>query len=215
MFCILFGATVVNAQIFIGGGFGGRMGGGYMMQRPRNRTPKENEHKFKPIVTVSLGYGFPNLDKNALPDYYNYFKGTASQSGPINGSIDVQFSKSASIGLMVTHGTASIPYYNYNNPSTLAMSGSLDNWSYMLNFVRYMPAGKVVTPYIRTAIGINAWSQNFVDATGNKINQPLIQSDLAYQIGIGARFNITKNAGLFIEGGYGKYILNGGLSFKF
>jgi hypothetical protein len=39
--------------------------------------------------------------------------------------------------------------------------------------------------------------------------------DLAYQVGLGANFKLSPNAGFFIEAGYGKYILNGGLSLKF
>ena len=36
----------------------------------------------------------------------------------------------------------------------------------------------------------------------------------AYQISVGARFDVASQTGLFIEAGYGKYILAGGLSFK-
>jgi outer membrane protease len=85
----------------------------------------------------------------------------------------------------------------------------------MLDFVRYIPVtGKVVAPYIRTAIGINIWDENYTDLSGNKINYTSSPSDLAYQISLGANFYIVKNTGLFIEAGYGKYILNAGLAFK-
>jgi len=40
-------------------------------------------------------------------------------------------------------------------------------------------------------------------------------TDLAYQVSIGTRFNLSQNAGFFIEAGYGRYIVNGGLTFKF
>ena len=74
--------------------------------------------------------------------------------------------------------------------------------------------GDKVSPYLRTAIGFNLWDQNFTDGTGNKINVPNTLPDLAYQLGLGVKFKITERTGLFIEGGYGKYILHGGLSFK-
>lgn len=208
--------SATNAQVFIDGRIGGRFGGGgYRTQRPRRTALKRNEPKFEPVVTVSIGYGFPNLDKTQLADYYNYYKGTATQTGPVTGSIDYQFNRTTSIGLLVTHGTVNMPYYDYNNSSAPSMNGSLDNWSYMLNFVRYMPASKTVTTYIRTAIGINSWTQNFTDVSGNKVSPQTVPSDLAYQIGLGAKFRLSKNAGLFVEAGYGKYILHGGLSFKF
>ncbi|MEP7145351.1 MAG: hypothetical protein ABI707_20875 [Ferruginibacter sp.] len=203
-----------SAQVFIGG----RLGGGYY-RRPghqrRVQRPQQDLPKFQPAVYVTVGYGFPNLDNQQLPVYYNYYNGTVSQKGPVTGSVDYRFNRSMSIGLMVTHGTVNMPYYDYNDPSTPVMRGSLNNWSYMLNFVRYMPASKNVTAYLRTAIGINSWVQDFTDASGNKINPPAVPSDLAYQVALGARFYLSKNAGLFVEAGYGKYILHGGVSFKF
>ncbi len=186
----------------------GRQGQQNKLQRLKRNLPK-----FQPTLNISLGYGFPNLDKNEFPEYYNLYKGTATQTGPFTGSIDYQFSRKSSVGLLVTHGTVSIPYYDYSNAP--ALSGSLSNWSFMLNFVRYMPVGKKVSPYIRTAIGVNAWEQNYSDVDGNKINPSTIPADFAYQVGLGAKFTLSENAGLFLEAGYGKYILNGGLAFKF
>lgn len=75
-------------------------------------------------------------------------------------------------------------------------------------------SGKVL-PYLQTAIGIYNWQQNFTDPLGSKLNLAFQPKDLAYQIGLGAKFMVTKNAGLYVEAGYGKYILNGGLSLNF
>ena len=204
-----------HAQVFIGGRFGGA--GYYGRPRPprRMRPAQEMLPKFQPAVYINLGYGFPNLDKQALPIYYNYYSGTASQKGPFTGSIDYQFARSMSIGVMVSHGTVNMPYYSYNDATAPAMHGLLDNWAYMLNFMRYIPASKNVTAYLRTAVGVNSWTQSFTDGSGNKLNPQLAPPDFAYQVGLGARFNLSKNAGLFMEAGYGKYILHGGLSFKF
>ena len=195
------------------------MGGRYRRGYPRvyrQRPPQQLQQlpKFEPTVNISIGYGFPNLDKNELPILYNYYRGTYSQNGPVTGSIDYQFSRNMSIGVLVTHGKVAVPYYD--NSNTEALKGSLDNWAFMLNVVRYMPVYSTkVTPYLRTAIGINSWEQNFTDVQGQKINMGLNPSDLAYQIGLGAKFNLSKNAGFFLEAGYGKYILHGGLAVKF
>jgi len=203
-----------SAQVFIGGRLG--RPGYYGRPKPgRMRQPVQDLPKFQPAVYIAIGYGFPNLDKGQLPVFYNYYSGTATQQGPVAGSIDYRFTRSMSIGLLVSHGKVNMPYYDFDNPAAPAMRGSLENWSYMLNFMRYMPAGKNVTAYLRTAVGVNSWVQNFTDAAGNKINPPVVPSDLAYQVGLGARFNLSKNTGIFVEAGYGKYILHGGLSFKF
>ncbi|MGH2564237.1 MAG: outer membrane beta-barrel protein [Ginsengibacter sp.] len=214
IFCF---TSFADAQVgvYIGPRFGYGPGYGRRPHYPRKR-PAQNLPPFQPSVNLSFGYGFPNLDKNELPEFYNLYKGTTtSQTGPITGAVDYRFSRNMSIGVLVTHGKVTAPYYEYNNSSSLALDGSLDNWSVMLNFVRYIPAGEKVSPYIRTAIGINTWQQNYTDPQGNKINMDGTPSELAYQIGIGADFYLSKNAGVFLEGGYGKYILHGGLTFKF
>lgn len=219
---IAFLFTAVASEAQVGIMIGPRMGYqyGYSPRRyPRQQNNRKDpkQPKFQPVVNISIGYGFPNLDKYQLPNYYNDYQGTVSQTGPITGAVDYQFSRTASIGVMVTHGTVKVPYYNYNSSSTPDFIGSLDNWSIMLNYVNYMPvAGDKVSPYFRTAIGVNIWNQNFTDNSGNPISMPVSNpSDLAYQIGLGVIFHLTPKAGLFVEGGYGKYILHGGLAFKF
>jgi hypothetical protein len=211
------------AEAQVGIMIGPRMGYGdgyYPRHYPRrqNRQKDQNLPKFQPTLNISIGYGFPNLDKYQLPAFYNYYLGNVSQTGPVTGAVDYQFSRSASIGVMVTHGTVNAPYYNYNTSgSTPDFNGSLENWSIMLNYVNYMPvAGDKVSPYFRTAIGVNMWNLNYTDNAGNHVSMPGNNpSDLAYQVGLGVIFHLTPKAGLFVEGGYGKYILHSGLSFKF
>ena len=211
----LFSVSISDAQVImrVGPGYGRR----YQRPQQRNRSQQQNLPKFEPSVNLSIGYGFPNQDKDQLADFYNYYKGNITQTGPVTGALDYQFSRNMSIGVMITHGEVSVPYYGYNNPYTSALKGSLDNWAFMLNIVRYMPVNtSKVSPYIRTAIGINTWTQNYIDASGNKINSGGPQpTDLAYQVGLGAKFKLSKNAGFFAEAGYGKYILHGGVFFKF
>jgi hypothetical protein len=215
--CLLGVSSLTEAQVgvFIGPGFGyGPMYGGGYRPYPR-RHQNENLPPFKPTLNISFGYGFPNLDKNELPSFTNLYVGTtSSQLGPITGAVDYRFSRNMSLGVIVTHGTISAPYYNYDNTSSPALTGSLNNWSVMLDFIHYIPASDKVTPYIRTAIGINSWQQSYTDGQGNKVNLDGSPSDLAYQIGLGANFYLYKNTGLFLEAGYGKYIMQGGITFR-
>jgi len=207
--------SVAEAQVGIM--VGPRIGYGYGRPRYPRRSSNASQPKFQPTVNVSFGYGFPNLDKNALPTFYNYYQGSvSSQTGPITGAIDYQFSRSTSIGLMATYGKVSVPYYAYGNGYSPAFTGSLENVSVMINLINYMPVNSnSVAPYIRTAIGVNSWQQKFLDPSGNPENMAGTPSDLAYQISLGSKFFFNKNSGLFIEAGYGKYILQGGLTFRF
>jgi hypothetical protein len=189
-------------------------------RRPGAKTQqnfKRNLPKFKPSINLSAGYGFPNADKIYLPEYYEVYSGSSTQWGPITGALDYQFSRRMSIGLMVTHGSGSASYYDAFSSSTVPVfTAKFDNWSFMLNMVRYIPISLKTTPYLRTAIGINSWTQKYTDPDGNKV---LVESadlpDLAYQASLGIRFRLSKHAGLFAEAGYGKYIVQGGLSMRF
>lgn len=198
-----------QAQVFRARGVG-RLG----------RLPREKNHKkqyrnnFEPTVNLSAGYGFPNLDKQQLVDFGGYTKGNFSQTGPVTAAIDYRFTRQMSIGLMVTHGKVSVPYRDYLGNT--AITGSLDNWAFLFNIIRYIPVSNgSVTPYLRTAIGVNSWKQDYSYSSGAPINSIEKPADLAYQAGIGVQVKLSKNAGLFLEAGYGKYILQGGLALHF
>src|SRR5689334_64405 len=87
------------------------------------RTIRTNLPPFKPSASISIGYGFPNLDKDQFVQFYNYYPGNASPTGQIHGSLDYQFNRNASIGVMASHGKISMPYYGYNDPVNPALRG--------------------------------------------------------------------------------------------
>lgn len=219
---IQFSFSQVSIGVGVGRGYGfGRFGGyGGYYGNPINRYNRYPQRarrdsmlpKYNPKISFSIGAGFPNLDANQFAGFFNYYKGNASQSVPIIGSIDYQYSRTSSIGIMVTHGQLTAPYYdNFNN---LAFTGSMDNWTVMLNLMNYLPTQSMLEPYIRTAVGINIWNQNYIDGSGNKIGYVSEPSMLAYQISLGANLTLSKNLKFYSEVGYGKYILQGGLKFQ-
>jgi hypothetical protein len=84
----------------------------------------------------------------------------------------------------------------------------------MLNMMNYMPAGENISPFIRTTIGMNFWSQQYIDANANLIPVYSDPSQLAYQLSLGAKIHLSKNTGILVEAGYGKYILHVGLTYQ-
>ncbi|MBS1655833.1 MAG: hypothetical protein JSU05_13360, partial [Bacteroidetes bacterium] len=114
-----------------------------MRPGPRYRPAPRHQNlpKFDPEVYLKVGYGFPNLDKNDLLWFNNYYTGTAKQNGPISASIDYRFKRSSSVGLMVMYGKLNAPYYSFNSNASAPPSfyGHLESWSVMLNLVRYIP----------------------------------------------------------------------------
>lgn len=213
---------VTEAQYYGGGGFYIERGYRRPPPRPMQRYPRQRQQSYHPNVNLSFGYGYPNLDKNYFPNEFggavNAFKGnTFKQTGPVSAALDFQFSRYNSIGVIGTYGKASVPYYDYSsNNSAPLFNGSLKSWSVMLNMMTYFPSYQTVSPYIRTAIGVNTRNENYTYPDGSKAivtNSDL--TDLAYQVSIGTKFNFSPNAGFFIEAGYGRYIVSGGLAFKF
>jgi opacity protein-like surface antigen len=198
-----------NAQY--GGGYGGGYGGrgmGYRRQRVQEMT------NFKPSLDVSIGYGFPNLDKYLLSDFYNYYQGSGTQSGPIIANVDYHFNPRMAIGVMVNYGKVSRPYYSYNTGDQAA-TGSLTNTAVLLSFTRYLGMSQKIMPYTRTAIGINTGQAKYTAMDGSKWANTDDATTLAYQVGLGVKFNVTDHGGFFVEAGYGKYIISGGLALKF
>ncbi len=209
-----------SAQVGIGIGVGPRMGfggygGGYGRPYPRRTQNREKQPKFTPIVNFSVGYGYPSLDKDQLASFYQYYRGPVSDQGAITGALDVQYDRTGSIGLLVSHDFLRAGYYdNADLSSPAAVNGTLENWSVMLNLVRYMPVSEHFSTYLRTAIGLNFWDERYKDPNGNKLPISTNPTQLAYQVGLGAKVYVSKNTGFFVEAGYGKYILHGGLTFR-
>lgn len=187
--------------------------------RPRYRRPAQRSYQqpnVKPALSLSFGYGYPNLDKNNLLGFYQYNRGPLTQKGPVFGSLDYRFNRTTSIGAMVSYGRIEAPYYAYNATAAQPdFTGYLTNWSAMLNLIRYMPGSATVSPYLRTAFGINIWNQNYLDKNGVKVLNAVPDAPaFAYQAGLGVKFHFTQHTGAFLEAGYGKYIVSAGLTFK-
>ena len=185
--------------------------------RPRRPMPPRRQTHFTPTVNLSIGYGFPNLDKNFLPEFIDAYKGSLTQNGPITASFDYQFSPVTSIGVMGTYGKVSVPYYDVASSShEPTFTGNIENFSVMFNMMTFIPSReKAVSPYLRTAIGVNNYKQEYLYPDGQTAATVDNPSELAYQVSLGARLNLSPKAGFYIEGGYGKYILNGGLTLRF
>lgn len=212
-FLLIATGTEANAQ------FRGRVyvGPTYRPRPPMMKKQNPRFNQFQPSVDISLGYGLPNLDKNNLAQFSDAYMGTVSQNGPFIGAVDFRFSPMMSIGVMGTYGKVSANYYDYSSTSNIPdFNGKIENWSLMLNLMSYMPTqNRKVEPYLRTAIGINNYTQNYVYPNGDKAAIVPDLSQLAYQASLGAKFNLSKQAGFFLEAGYGKYIFSGGLSLRF
>ena len=129
-------------------------------------------------------------------------------------ALNFQLCKRTSIGLVVTRGIVNTSYYDSSSHQKI-FTARLYNWSCMLDIVRYIQVNQKVFSYIRTSIGINSWNQDYTAIDGSKASvTPVILPHLAYQAGIGAKFIVLGNLAVLIEGGYGKYVFDAGISVK-
>jgi hypothetical protein len=190
--------------------YGPGPGGG----RYRERRQQQQRVNFDPSVNVSIGYGFPNLDSYLLDNFYGYYHGTATYTGPITASVDYRFNPFTSIGIMASYGKVSRSYYSFDS-NIKTFSGSLTNVSIMLDFLRYLPGSSKVEPYTRAAIGINTGKSSYQSTAGTDFFSPDNGTSLAYQVGLGVQLYVSKSSGFFVEAGYGKYIVAAGLTFRF
>jgi hypothetical protein len=183
--------------------------------RPRSRTHRSLP-VFRPSLNISAGYGLPVVDTKYLPAFYNLGRGDISQWGVLAGSVDYQFSRRMSIGVMAAHASFSAPYYGYFYPGEAPdLTAHFDNWAFMISLTRYFPISLRTSLYLRTAIGANVWQQRYTDASGDPATVTDVDlPSLAHQLALGMKFRVTRHARLFLEGGYGKYIVRAGLSAK-
>ena len=189
----------------------------YQRNQASQRAVRYNS--FEPSVNISIGYGLPSVDEKRMADFFGANRGNASQNGTWMGSLDYRFSKSTSLGVMVTHSNVSAPYYinsgaDYGDPY---VNGQQKNTAVMVNMVNYFGnSNSAVNPYLRTAAGVNIWDQTYTEvANGKPMDYVTEPGKFAYQASLGAQIKLSKNAGLFLEAGYGKYIAAGGLTFSF
>lgn len=211
---ILLGLILVACFYESNAQYGGRFGRSQDRDREYRRERIQELQTFKPSLDVSIGYGFSNLDKYLLTDFYNYYSASGTQSGPIIASVDYHFTPRMAIGVMVNYGKVSRPYYSYSTGEQ-TFTGSLTNTAILLNFTRYMGMSQKIMPYTRTAIGINTGQSKYLASDGSKAADADNETSLAYQVGLGVQFNVTKHGGFFVEAGYGKYIVSGGLKMHF
>ena len=107
----------------------------YQRNQASQRAVRYNS--FEPSVNISIGYGLPSVDEKRMADFFGANRGNASQNGTWMGSLDYRFSKSTSLGVMVTHSNVSAPYYinsgaDYGDPY---VNGQQKNTAVMVNMV--------------------------------------------------------------------------------
>src|SRR5277367_6674260 len=129
---LIFISAAADAQYYGGGVYIQR---GYRRPPPPRSQHRPKQAPFKPTVNLSFGYGFPNLDKNYLAQFYNAYQCSPSQqTGPVFANLDYQFSRYTSIGIMGSYGKVAVPYFDYNsNEGIPVFTGRLESWSIMIN----------------------------------------------------------------------------------
>lgn len=160
-------------------------------------------------VSLSLGAGFPNLDTRYLPAFDGMSMSGATGSAVVSGSLTCRVTRRLEAGVTTTYGSVSA---SYSEPGSVGsagfpgFSGKLEGWTIMATLQRTFPMGRRVSAYIKTALGAHLWTQSYTEP-GVSADLPV----LAKQVCGGVRLRCLRRAGLFVEAGYGEYVVLGGI----
>ena len=173
----------------------------------------------KMIITV--GYGFPNVGKSVLKTYESYAGYKVSGFGPLSVKGEYALSDKIGFGLSVNYvsfaatwiedGTDAagntIPYTYTFSRSSVSVLGRMN--------IHFATSEKL-DPYWGVGAGYRTGSYKFTSNdpfyTGN-ITFPTIP--FGFETTIGLRYYFSDNIGAYVEMGYAKALIQGGLALKF
>ncbi|HTJ10472.1 MAG TPA: hypothetical protein VL547_00525 [Dinghuibacter sp.] len=157
-------------------------------------------------VSFSVGAGLPNLDTRYLPAFDGMSMGGVTRSAVVTGSLMCRVTRRLEAGVTTTYGSVSASYSEPGSVGFSGFSGKLEDWTIMATLQRTFPMGRRVSAYIKTALGAHLWTQSYTEP-GASADLPV----LAKQVCGGVRLRCLRRAGLFVEAGYGEYVVLGGI----
>lgn len=170
---------------------------------------------------VSLAYGFPNLGAVVLNTYEDYNAYSVSGIGPIHLKYDYALSDKISLGVSIGYVSFkakwTYDYYDYNTFTTQAYDESWTGSSLgiLARFNYHFATSEKLDPYVGLGAGYNSWTFKFESDYPGAIESSLVLPPIGFEGGVGVKYFFSDNVGAYLELGYGKSLLQGGIAFKF
>ncbi|HRY33781.1 MAG TPA: hypothetical protein P5531_12515 [Bacteroidales bacterium] len=178
------------------------------------------------VSVISLGYGFPNLNKSLFNAYKSFGDFKVEGSGPFHAKFEYGINESLGIGLSINtvnakttwtdsyeeFDTVSFQYVTYN------YSKGFDYFSLAANIRMnyHFFTNENLDVYVGLGLGYNFAKSEFFadweDAPDLTLKSIL---PLGFEITGGMRYYFSENFGLYLESGLAKSVIQGGLSIKF
>lgn len=183
-------------------------------------------------MVFCLGYGFPNLGKSILKanegiDGQTNYKATGF--GPMHFRFEYALSETWGIGMSsnfntfgdkwTESGTNSVyntTTGNYDNvPYSYDYSDKVTSVNILVRFNKHWAAGSKADIFSGTGIGYNLFKDTYKSTDPNSTNASFnFPIPVGFESTVGVRIFFSDNLGMYIEGGWAKDIIQGGVVYK-
>ncbi len=178
------------------------------------------------VSVISLGYGFPNLNKSVFKVYKSYLGYKVEGSGPFHAKFEYGITESLGIGLSINTVNAKASWKDtYEEFDTVTFQ--YVEKEYTEGFKYFSLAANIRLNYhfvtnenldVYAGLGLgynNAKYEYFSDYELSPVLSLSSIFPLGFEITAGLRYYFTPNIGIYVESGLAKSAFQGGLAIKF
>lgn len=167
-------------------------------------------------VSFSGGMGAPRIGLNVLSYYFGDNSGfSQTSSGPYFFKIGYGLSKNIEVGVNANLSSAQATYKTGTN-NEYAATINYSSWSVLARMNYHFLATETLDPYVGISVGYRHF--NFTYSDNSNVIPTLPKLPLGFvsgEIGVGLRYYVVPNVGLYAEVGISRALLQGGLIVRF
>ncbi len=159
---------------------------------------------------VSIGYGFPNLNKSLFKAFDTYTEFKVTGIGPLHLKAEHAITDNFGIGLSINGVSSTMSYKDASYSYKYAWTSVKFNARFNYHFV----SSETFDPYIGIGAGYGFASGKW---SGTGTSNTTIKNPLAigFEGTAGCRYYFSPNIGAYAEIGLAKSVMQAGLCFKF
>lgn len=176
-------------------------------------------------MIFALGYGFPNIGKSLLASIEDVDNYKATGFGPMHFRFEYALSESFGIGFSSNFNKFGYKYddqtqtgYDVNGNPTYATYEYDYNWTsvnFLVRFNKHWAAGSKADIFSGTGVGYNYRKISFASTDPNAIEESFTNPlPIGFESTIGVRIFFTDAIAAYIEAGWAKDIIQGGICYK-
>lgn len=169
---------------------------------------------------ISVGYGFPNIGKAIFNVYDIYTDFKVTGIGPMHLKYEYGVSDKIGMGLSVNLVTSKVSWMEpgyYNDSISYEHRIKSTAYSILARMNIHFATQAKIDPYWGFGLGYSGRKWTYSTDDPNDLNAVSLKNliPLGFESTIGCRFYFTDNIGAYLEAGFSKSIVQGGLVAKF